>query len=111
MLRSSLLLVVLTALTLGCRSTAAPRPEADPLRAAYGLDRFGEVTGLRYTFHARLGARELARSWEWEPQTGRVRATRPDDALQATVYFRGPEGPAESSRELDAQFINDQYWL
>ena len=109
--RSAPLLLCLLSLATACRSTGEGAPRTDPLFAAYRVERFDELTGLRYTFHARLGARELARAWEWEPRTGRVRATSPDEPFEATVYFRGAEGPPESSRELDARFINDQYWL
>lgn len=107
-IRRSLLL--LSPALLGC---TAPRSDSGPLTSTfeqYRVDRFDEITGLRYTFHAQLGTKQLARQWEWEPESGRVVASSPEEDFGAVVYFREAEG-SETTRALDALFVNDQYWL
>ncbi|QDU66820.1 hypothetical protein [Engelhardtia mirabilis] len=96
-------------LLLGCASTGnSHEGPGARVAAAYGVDHFGELEALRYTFNADLGEREIARQWEWEPGTGRVAHRKGDELF---VYFRGSNGAPESPREVDGQFINDQYWL
>ena len=47
-------------------------PAAEQMAKAYGLDSFGQIDGLRYTFNAEFPGVKLARTWEWEPKTGQV---------------------------------------
>lgn len=83
---------------------------AQKVAAAYGVDGFHKIDGLRFTFNAAIGDKTVRRAWQWEPKSGRV-------------TFFDPEGPvsfdrrtvsaasSEELRKLDAAFINDQYWL
>ena len=79
---------------------------------AHGLDRFDDVEAIRYTFRVRFGEREVAREWTWEPRAGRVAFRRPG-ASSWTRYDRGALGAdaPDSLRQIDAAFVNDQYWL
>src|SRR6201995_1284989 len=47
-------------------------PAAEQMAKAYGLDSFGQIDGLRYTFNAEFPGVKVARTWEWEPKTGKV---------------------------------------
>ena len=46
-------------------------PIAEKIAKAYGLDSYGQVEAIRYTFNIR-GARSVSRSWVWEPKTGQI---------------------------------------
>jgi len=55
-------------LLLPATSGAQQRPPIlEKLAKAYGLDSFGQIEAIRYTFNAELGERDVARSWTWEP--------------------------------------------
>lgn len=74
---------------------------------AYGLERFREVTALRYTFNVEIGERKVRRSWEWHPRARKVIA-EPGDA--AVSWLREKTIPADH-RKRDHAFVNDVYWL
>jgi hypothetical protein len=38
----------------------------------FGLDLFGQVEGIRYTFNIEHPGGNLSRSWEWNPKTDTV---------------------------------------
>src|SRR5260370_20964301 len=45
---------------------------AEQLAKTYGLDSFGQIEAIRYTFNIKLPGLELSRSWVWQPKTGHV---------------------------------------
>jgi hypothetical protein len=47
-------------------------PIAEQMAKTYGLDSFGQIEGIRYTFNAELPGVELSRTWEWNPKTDTV---------------------------------------
>src|SRR5215475_12290807 len=49
-------------------------PVLEQLAKTYGLDSYGQIEAVRYTFNLDLPALKLqmARSWEWEIKTGKV---------------------------------------
>src|SRR5262249_10725969 len=47
-------------------------PIAEQVAKTYGLDSFGQIEGIRYTFNAELPGVELSRRWEWNPKTDTV---------------------------------------
>jgi len=56
-------------------SQAQTRPPiVEQLAKTYGLDSYGQIEALRYTFNLELPALnvKLSRSWTWEPKTGQV---------------------------------------
>lgn len=75
---------------------------------AYGLDSFFLVSKLKYTFNVKFNDKTLSRSWLWEVSSGRVTLMQPG---AAPVTYSRTEMPDSSARKVDAQFINDQYWL
>jgi hypothetical protein len=60
-------------LALATPSWAQTRPLiAEQMAKTYGLDSFGNIEAIRYTFNAQLPGVSLSRSWVWEPKTGHV---------------------------------------
>jgi GST-like protein len=55
--------------------SAQQRPAiADQIAKTYGLDSFGQIDAIRYTFNVDLAALKLklSRSWVWEPKTDQI---------------------------------------
>jgi hypothetical protein len=88
---------------------------AEQIAKAYGLDSFGQIEGLRYTFNAEFPGVKLSRSWEWDPKTGQVSYEGKDNAGNPVkvTYPRSQVGSqaANVKDEIDPAFVNDQYWL
>jgi hypothetical protein len=92
-------------------------PAAEKIAKAYGIDSWGQIEALRYTFNIDVPALKLkaSRTWTWEPKTGRVTYEGKDKAgnpVKAT-YLRSElsSQPENVQKEIDPAFINDQYWL
>jgi hypothetical protein len=105
-------------LVLSSTSWAQKRPPiVEQIAKTYGLDSWGQIEGLRYTFNLELPALKLklAHTWEWEPKTGKVTYEGKDkDGKPVKVtYLRSQlnSQPANVKDEIDPAFINDQYWL
>src|SRR4029077_18709900 len=106
------------ALLLASTSRAQTRPPiVEQLAKTYGLDSYGQVEAIRYTFNIQLPAFKLdiSRSWEWEPKTGQVTYESKDkDGKPVKVtYVRSQlnNAPANVKDEIDPAFNNDNYWL
>src|SRR5207244_2609779 len=103
-------------LVFAATSWAQTRPPiAEQIAKTYGLDSFGQIEAIRYTFNLDLGALKLSRTWVWEPKADRVSYDGNDKAgqpVQAT-YVRSQlsSQPAVVQDEVDPAFVNDQYWL
>jgi hypothetical protein len=41
-------------------------------RASDGLESFGQIEAIRYTFNAEAPGLNVSRSWTWEPKTDQV---------------------------------------
>ena len=92
-------------------------PAAEKMAKAYGLDSWGQIDAIRYTFNADLSALKLklSRTWVWEPKADRVSYEGKDKAgnpVKAT-YVRSQlsSQPENVQKEIDPTFVNDQYWL
>ena len=92
-------------------------PIADELAKTYGLDSFGQVDAIRYTFNIDLSALKLkiSRAWTWEPKTGQVSFEGKDKAGNPIkVTYSRSQLSSQSDvvkNEVDPAFVNDQYWL
>ena len=108
-----LLLVVLLAGT--SRAQTRP-PVVEQLAKTYGLDSYGQIEAIRYTFNLELPALKvnLSRSWEWEPKTGQVSYESKDkDGKPVKVtYLRSQlnSAPANVKDDIEPAFVNDNYW-
>src|SRR6266705_1879421 len=103
-------------LILAGTSQAQTRPPiAEQLAKTYGLDSFGQIEAIRYTFNIELHGLNLSRSWAWEPKTGQVSYEGKDkDGKPVKVtYVRSQinSAPANVKDEIEPAFVNDNYWL
>src|SRR5215471_9882293 len=66
------LLVLSSLLILPVTSGAQQRaPVVEKLAKTYGLESFGQIEAIRYTFGAQAPGLDLSRSWTWEPKPTR----------------------------------------
>jgi len=92
-------------------------PIVEALAKTYGIDSYGKIEAIRYTFNLQLPALklDLSHSWEWEPKTGKVSYEGKDkDGKPVKVtYLRSQlnSAPANVKDEIDPAFNNDNYWL
>jgi hypothetical protein len=108
-------LLVLGVLALAATCWAQNRsPVAEQIAKFYGLDSFGQIEQIRFTFTAE-GAINVTRSWVWEPKTNQVSYDGKDKAGKPVklTYLRTQlsSQAAVVKDEIDPAFINDQYWL
>ena len=109
-------LLVLGVLVLAATSWAQKRsPIAEQIAKTYGLDSFGQIEGIRYTFNFDLGKVKVSRSWVWEPKIGQISYEGKDKAGKPVklTYLRSQlsSQAAVVKDEIDPAFFNDQYWL
>ena len=105
----------LGALVVAATSWAQNRPSvAEQVAKVYGLDSFGQIEEIRYTFNAE-GALNVARTWVWEPKTDQVSYDGKDKAGNPVkLTYRRSQVSSQATvvkDEIDPAFINDQYWL
>jgi hypothetical protein len=103
-------------LVLAATSGAQERPPvAEQMAKTYGLDSFGQIEKIRYSFHFELPGVKVARTWEWEPKTGQISYESKDkDGKPVKVTYQRSQLGSQSDtvkNEIDPDFINDQYWL
>jgi hypothetical protein len=103
-------------LVLAATSWAQTRPRiAEQIAKTYGLDSFGQIEAIRYTFNAELPGVNLSRSWVWQPKTGQISYEGKDkDGKPVKVSYVQSQldgEPANVKNEIDPNFYNDQYWL
>ena len=116
MLRWAIALLVLGVPLLARTSQAQTHSAvAEQVAKTYGLDSFGQVEAIRYTFNLELPGRNVSRSWIWEPKTGRVSYEGKDkDGKPVKVSYLQSELYKESDtvkNEVDPAFVNDNYWV
>jgi hypothetical protein len=108
-------LLVLGVVVLASTSWAQKPPIAEQIAKTYGIDSWGQIEAIRYTFNAEFPGAKLSRSWVWEPKADRVSYEGKDKEgkpVKAT-YVRSQlsSQPAAVKDEIDPGFLNDQYWV
>ena len=103
-------------LVLAATAWAQTRPPiVEQLAKTYGLDVFGQIDAIRYTFNAQFPGVNVSRSWVWQPKTDHVSYEGKDkDGKPVKVsYLRSQlnSEPAHVKDDIDPAFINDQFWL
>jgi hypothetical protein len=120
MTRSSRAALIVTLLfgilCLPTRASAQQRPAiAEKIAKTYGLESWGQVDALRYTFNFEWGKFKLHRSWVWEPKTDQVTYEGPDNAGKPikVTYKRSALASQDDvvKNVVDPGFLNDQYVL
>ena len=90
-------------------------PSAEKIAKAYGLDSWGQIEALRYTFNIDTPGLKASRSWVWEPKADRVTYKGKEKAGNPVkvTYVRSQlsRQPDNVRKEIDPSFVNDQYWL
>ena len=92
-------------------------PDVEQLAKTYGLDSWGQIEAVRYTFNAEIPALKLAfsRTWTWEPKTGNVTYESKDkDGKPVKVTYNRNQlssAPANVKDEIEPGFVNDNYWF
>jgi hypothetical protein len=111
-------LVAFTVLALGLVVTSGAQerpPVVEQMAKTYGLDSFGQIENIRYTFSAEFPGVKLARTWEWEPKTDQVTYEGQDkDSNPVKVTYQRSQLSSQSEtvqHEIDPAFVNDQFWL
>ena len=113
----TILSLALGVLMLAATSWAQNRaPIIDDIAKAYGLDSYGKVEGIRYTWNGEIpGLFKLSHKWEWEPKTGRVsfEGTDKDGKPVKVSYLRSElnSQPDAVKNQIEPSFVNDNYWL
>jgi hypothetical protein len=109
-----LLAVAMLVLTSTCWAQNRP-PIIEQIAKAYGLDSFGQIDAIRYTWNAQFPGVNVSRSWVWEPKTNKVSYEGKDkDGKPVKVTYMRSELSSQSDavkNEVDPGFTNDNYWL
>jgi hypothetical protein len=118
-MRCSVRVNVMRLLTLGmllflpAPSPAQSSPTID-IAKAYGLDSFGQIEAIRYTWNVDAPFGKIANTWEWSPKTDTVSYDGKDkDGKEVKATYKRSEldKQSEAIKALDPMFMNDQYWL
>ena len=101
---------------LPATSGAQQRPPiAEQMAKTYGLDSFGQVEGIRYTFNGDFPGFKRSRTWEWRPKTDTVSYEGPDkEGKPVKVAYKRDELNTQSDaikNDIDPAFVNDHYIL
>ena len=111
----NLLFLAVMLLALPMASRAQDTPIAQQVAKTFGIDSFGQIETMRYTWNAEFpDGRKIANKWEWSPKTDTVSYEGKDKAgNQVKVTYDRSKLDSQSDavkKEIDLQFANDQYW-
>jgi hypothetical protein len=117
MLRSIVRLSLVSSLFLGLLLPAASLAQEKPdirhqIADAYGLASWSKVEQIRYTFNVDAGPKKVARTWTWDTKNDKVTFEGTDSAGKPVkVSYARASMPPDVVKDVDPNFINDQYWL
>lgn len=103
-------------LVLTATSWAQNRPPIlEKVAKAYGLDSWGQIEGIRYTWNAQFPGFNVSRSYVWEPKTNKISyETKDKDGKPVKVTYPASDLANQSDlvkNEAEPAFVNDNYWL
>ena len=115
---SMIRLLAITVLVLTPNSWAQQQrpPILEQIAKTYGLDSFGQVEAIRYTWNGEItGLFKASHVWEWEPKTGKIsfEGTDKDGKPVKVTYLQSQlnSQPANVKDMVEPAFVNDNYWL
>jgi hypothetical protein len=96
-------------------SSAQQTPSiAEQIAKAYGLDSFGQIESIRYTWNVEFPAGKISNTWEWNPKTDTVSYEGKDkegNPVKANYQRSQLESQSDDiKKKIDPAFANDQYW-
>ena len=108
--------LLLGVLCIAPPASAQERPAiADQIAKTYGVESWGKIEAIRYTFSFEWGKLKLTRSWVWEPKADRVSYEGPDKAGKPmkVTYVRSQVASQDAvvKEWVEPGFINDKYVL
>jgi hypothetical protein len=111
--RCSVVSCLFLGLILALGSLAQEKPDIrHQIADAYGLGSWSKVDQIRYTFNFEAGPKKAARTWTWETKTDKVTFEGTDAAGKPVkVSYARASMPPDVVKDVDPNFINDQYWL
>ena len=90
-------------------------PIVEQVAKTYGLDSFGQIEAIRYTWNVEFPAGKVSRTWEWSPKTNTVSYEGKDKegkAVKASYQRSQLQSQSDAiKKDIDPAFANDQYWL
>jgi len=97
-------------------SSAQQNPSiAEQIAKAYGLDSFGQIDAIRYTWNVEIPGGKISNMWEWSPKTDMVSYEGKDkegNPVKASYQRSQLESQSDDiKKKIDPTFANDQYWL
>ena len=112
----NLLFLAVMLLALPMASRAQDTPIAQQVAKTFGIDSFGQIETMRYTWNVDFpDGRKIANKWEWSPKTDTVSYEGKDKAGNPVkVTYQRSKLDSQSDvvkKEIDPQFANDQYWV
>ncbi len=114
---TSTLFVLFAILFVALSSSAQQRdPIIGKIAKAYGLDSYGQIEAIRYTWNGEIpGLFKLSHMWEWEPKTGKISFEGPGkDGKPVKITYDSSKLSSQSDQvrnEVEPAFVNDNYWL
>jgi hypothetical protein len=90
-------------------------PIVEQVAKTYGLDSFGQIEAIRYTWNVEFPAGKVSRTWEWSPKTNTVSYEGKDkEGKPVKASYQRSQLQSQSDaikKDIDPAFANDQYWL
>jgi hypothetical protein len=88
---------------------------AEQIAKTYGLDSFGQIEAIRYTWTLEAPNLKISNTWEWSPKTDMISYEGKDKEGKPVKasYQRSQLGSQSDAikKDVDPAFANDQYWL
>jgi hypothetical protein len=82
---------------------------------AQGLDGFGQIDAIRFTFNGEVLGHSVSRSWVWSPKTGQISyAAKDADGKPVKMTYVESQldaAPANVRDQIEPAFANDKYNL
>ncbi len=81
---------------------------------AFGLDSFGQIEAIRYTWNVDSPIGKASNKWEWSPKTDTVSYEGKDkEGKEVKASYKRSElsSQTDAVKAIDPMFVNDQYWL
>jgi hypothetical protein len=109
-------LLAFAMLVLAASSWAQTKPPiAEQTAKEFGIDSFGQIEAIRYTFTVQFPGVNISRSWVWEPKTNKVsyEGKDKDGKPVKLTYVRSQLSiqPDIVKNEIDPDFNDDNYDL